>query len=123
MPVSIAAFVRDSGYLRKWLLLGVAIGVVAGPGAVFDYRSLVPGFNTSGTAYAVHGSFLGFEPMFGTIVSGDELHPAQLIWFAVIGIISAAVGYLHARSFYDTVALTGRLPGCIVIKPPSADQR
>ena len=25
---------RDSGYLRKWLILGVAIGIIAGLGAV-----------------------------------------------------------------------------------------
>lgn len=116
--------------------IAVSLGIGAGIGAIFgaplggavlaasivyredfDYRSLVPGFITSGTAYAVYGSFLGFEPMFGTIVSDYELQPAQLIWFAVIGIISAAVGYLYARIFYGTVALTSRLPGGIVIKP------
>src|ERR1700753_748820 len=30
----VGAFVRNSGYLRKWLILGVAIGVIAGLGAV-----------------------------------------------------------------------------------------
>ncbi len=83
----------------------------------FDYRSLIPGFITSGTAYAVYGSILGFEPMFGTIVGDYKLQPAQLIWFAVIGIVSAAVGYLYARVFYGTVALTAKLPGGIVVKP------
>jgi CIC family chloride channel protein len=116
--------------------IAVSLGIGAGIGAIFgaplggavlaasivyredfDYRSLVPGFITSGTAYAVYGSFLGFEPMFGTIVADYHLRPAQLIWFAVIGIVSAAVGYLYARIFYGTVALTGRLPGDIVVKP------
>ena len=30
----LGAFVRNSGYLRKWLVLGVVIGVIAGLGAV-----------------------------------------------------------------------------------------
>jgi CIC family chloride channel protein len=35
----------------------------------------------------------------------------------VIGIVSAAIGYLYARVFYGTVALTKRLPGGSVLKP------
>ena len=35
----------------------------------------------------------------------------------VIGIVSAAIGYLYARTFYATVALTHRLPGGSVLKP------
>src|SRR6476661_1613052 len=36
----VGAFVRNSGYLRKWLILGVAIGVIAGLGAVVFYLLL-----------------------------------------------------------------------------------
>ena len=36
----LGAFVRGSGYLRKWLILGVAIGVIAGLGAVVFYLAL-----------------------------------------------------------------------------------
>ena len=35
----------------------------------------------------------------------------------LIGIVSAAIGYLYARMFYGTVALTHRLPGGPVLKP------
>lgn len=83
----------------------------------FDYRSLIPGFITSGTAYAVYGSFLGFEPLFGSVVRDYTFDPVQLTWFVLIGIISAAIGYAYARIFYGTVALTERLPGGIVVKP------
>src|ERR1700712_5108812 len=37
---SVGAFVRNSGYLRKWLILGVTIGVIAGLGAVLFYLAL-----------------------------------------------------------------------------------
>ncbi len=47
----------------------------------FDYKALIPGFVTSGTAYAVYGSILGFEPMFGRIAPDYVFEPAQLGWF------------------------------------------
>jgi chloride channel protein, CIC family len=36
----LGAFIRNSGYLRKWLILGIAIGVIAGLGAVVFYLAL-----------------------------------------------------------------------------------
>jgi CIC family chloride channel protein len=36
----LGSFVRNSGYLRKWLILGIAIGVIAGLGAVTFYLAL-----------------------------------------------------------------------------------
>src|SRR6202051_2135383 len=41
----------------------------------FDYRSLVPGFITSATAYAVYGSILGFNTILGVRAVG--LHSLQ----------------------------------------------
>ena len=38
MPLG--SFVRRSGYLRKWLILGVSIGIIAGLGAVVFYLML-----------------------------------------------------------------------------------
>ena len=83
----------------------------------FDYKALIPGLFTSATGYAIYGSILGFEPMFGFVAPDYRFDPRQLIWFLVIGLVSAAVGYLYARVFYGTVALTRRLPGGIVVKP------
>src|ERR1700755_276030 len=36
----LGAFVRRSGYLRKWLILGISIGIIAGLGAVVFYLAL-----------------------------------------------------------------------------------
>lgn len=85
----------------------------------FDYRALIPGFITSGTAYAVFGSLVGFEPLFGFVAPDYRFDPAQLAWFLIIGIICAAVGYLYARIFYGTVAFSDRLsvPAGAVVKP------
>jgi CIC family chloride channel protein len=83
----------------------------------FDYKALVPGFITSATGYAVFGSIIGFEPLFGFVAADYRFRPVQLPWFVVIGVVSAAVGYAYARTFYGTVALTRWLPGGSVIKP------
>jgi CIC family chloride channel protein len=117
--------------------IAVALGIGAGIGAIFaaplggavlaasityrddfDYRCLLPGFITSGIAYAVLGSFLGFEPLFGYIDAEYRFEKAwPLLWFVVIGLVAAAVGYAYARIFHATVALTRRLPGGAVLKP------
>ncbi|MDC8982964.1 chloride channel protein [Mycobacterium marinum] len=115
----------------------VALGIGAGIGAIFaaplggavlaasityrddfDYRSLLPGFITSGTAYAVLGAFMGFDPLFGYIDAEYRFEKAwPLLWFVVIGVVAAAIGYLYARVFHASVGLAHRLPGGPVIKP------
>ncbi len=117
--------------------IAVALGIGAGIGAIFaaplggavlaasipyrddfDYRCLLPGFITSGTAYAVLGAFLGFDPLFGYIDAEYRFEKAwPLLWFVVIGVVAAAIGYLYARTFHATVRLTHRLPGGPVLKP------
>ena len=121
----------EDGRVAVSLGIGSGIGAIFGAplgGAVlaasivyredFDYKALIPGFITSATAFAVLGSILGFDPLFGYLVTDFQFHhPAQLIWFVVLGVVAAAVGYLYARTFYGTVDLTKRLPGGKVIKP------
>jgi chloride channel protein, CIC family len=121
----------DDGRILVSLGVGAGIGAIFGAplgGAVlaasiiyredFEYRTLYPGFVTSATAYAVFGSFLGFDPMFGYVDAKYRFEEAApLLWFVVLGVIAAAVGYLYARTFYGTVSLTARLPGGIVLWP------
>ena len=40
MITRFGSFIRASGYLRKWLILGAGIGVIAGLGAVIFYLML-----------------------------------------------------------------------------------
>jgi chloride channel protein, CIC family len=121
----------DDGRVAVSLGIGSGIGAIFGAplgGAVlaasivyredFDYRSLIPGFITSATAYAVLGSILGFDPLFGFLAADYQFHqPLQLIWFVVLGIVAAGIGLLYAQTFYGTVNLTHRLPGGAVLKP------
>lgn len=121
----------DDGRTAVSLGIGAGIGAIFGAplgGAVlaasivyrqdFNYRVLIPGFITSATAYAVLGSILGFEPLFGYLASDFRFDkPFELGWYLLIGIVAAVFGYLYARIFYGTVALTALLPGNKVIKP------
>lgn len=121
----------EDGRVAVSLGIGSGIGAIFGAplgGAVlaasivyredFDYRSLIPGFITSATAYAVFGSVLGWEPLFGSVAGGFRFHhPLQLTWFVVLGIVCAAIGLLYAKAFYGTVGRTERLPGNMVLKP------
>ncbi|BDB39921.1 MULTISPECIES: chloride channel protein [Mycobacterium] len=121
----------DDGRVAVALGIGAGIGAIfAAPlgGAVlagsivyrddFDYSTLVPGFIASGTAYAILGAFLGFDPLFGFIDAEYRFERAwPLLWFVVIGVIAAAVGYLYARAFHVSARLARRLPGGPVLKP------
>ncbi|MCW2652545.1 MAG: clcA [Mycobacterium sp.] len=121
----------EDGRIAVSLGIGSGIGAIFGAplgGAVlaasivfredFDYKAMIPGFITSATAFAVFGSILGFDPLFGFVAADFRFHhPLQLIWFLLIGVVAAGIGYLYARTFYGTVSLTKRLPGGPVIKP------
>ena len=115
----------------------VALGIGAGIGAIFaaplggavlaasviyrddfDYRCLLPGFITAGTAYAVLGSFLGFDPLFGYIDAEYRFERAgPLLWFVVLGLAAAAVGYLYAEAFHFMVSLAHRIRIASWLKP------
>jgi CIC family chloride channel protein len=121
----------EDGRILVSLGVGAGIGAIFGAplgGAVlaasiiyrddFEYRTLYPGFVTSATAYAVFGSFLGFDPMFGYVDAEYRFEDAwPLLWFVALGVAAASVGYLYARIFYATGWLTARLPGGPVVKP------
>src|SRR6202161_4907891 len=61
---------------------------------------------------------MGFEPICGYVEAEYRFEEAwPLVWFVVLGVAAAAVGYLYARTFYGTVTLTARLPGGMVLWP------
>lgn len=117
--------------------IAVSLGIGAGIGAIFaaplggavlaasmpyrddfDYRCLLPGFITSGTAYAVLGAFLGFDPLFGYIDAEYRFERAwPLLWFLVLGLGAALVGYLYAECFHFAVSVTHRLRIGPIFKP------
>ena len=99
--------------------IAVAVGMAAGIGAIFRaplggavlgaellYRDdvesdvLVPSFIATIIAYSIFGSVEGFSPIFGIQARFGFNNPAQLGWYALIGLACGAVGLLYINNFY-----------------------
>ena len=133
--------------------IAVAVGMAAGIGAIFRaplggailgaellYRddvesdALVPSFIATIVAYSIFGAVEGFSPIFGTQARFGFSNPAQLAWYAVIGLACGLVGLLYIRGFYGLTdwfgrwtmpralrpAIAGFLVGCLALVVPGA---
>ena len=131
--------------------IAVAVGMAAGIGAIFRaplggavlgaellYRddvesdALVPSFIATIVAYSIFGAVEGFTPIFGVQASFAFSNPAQLVWYALIGIACGLVGLLYVRNFYGfskwfhawgpprwaKPAIAGFIVGCIGLVVP-----
>ena len=131
--------------------IAVAVGMAAGIGAIFRaplggavlgaellYRddvesdALVPSFIATIVAYSIFGAVEGFTPIFGVQASFAFSNPAQLTWYALIGLACGLVGLLYIRNFYGFTdwfdawapprwakpAIAGFLVGCIGLVIP-----
>ena len=109
--------------------IAVATGIGSGIGAIFgaplggavlaaeilyrddfDPAALLPCFIASSVSYAVFGSFEGFGPLFGYVGSYRFDDPAQLGWFALIGILGGLIGLLYAKGFYGIAKVSDGIP-------------
>ena len=131
--------------------IAVAVGMAAGIGAIFRaplggailgaellYRDdvesdvLVPSFIATIIAYSIFGAVEGFSPIFGAQARFGFANPAQLGWYALIGIACGAVGLLYVSNFYGLTdrftrwsvpralkpAIAGFAVGCIALVIP-----
>ena len=109
--------------------VAVATGIGSGIGAIFGaplggavlaaemlYRddfepaALLPCFIASAVSYVIFSLVEGFSPLFGYVASYHFTDPAQLIWFALIGLLAGLVGLLYAKGFYGLADLFHTLP-------------
>ncbi len=116
--------------------IAVAVGMAAGIGAIFRaplggavlgaellYRDdvesevLVPSFIATIIAYSIFGSVEGFSPIFGAQAQFGFTNPAQLGWYALIGLACGAVGLLYINNFYGLMDRFGRWSIPRVLKP------
>jgi chloride channel protein, CIC family len=107
--------------------IAVAVGIAAGIGAIFRaplggailgaellYRddvesdALVPSFIGTIVAYTIFGAVDSFNPIFGTQARFGFSNPAELGWYALIGIVCGVVGLLYINGFYGLTAWFGR---------------
>ncbi len=109
--------------------IAVATGIGSGIGAIFgaplggavlaseilyrddfDPAALLPCFIASSVSYAIFGSFEGFGPLFGYVGAYHFDDPAQLGWFALIGILGGLIGLLYAKGFYGIAQVFSGIP-------------
>lgn len=99
--------------------IAVAVGIGAGVGSIFkaplggailaaeilyirDFETdaLMPGFVASTVGYVVFCSFHGYEPTFS--FPDVSIHPIQLPFFALTGLICGFFGILYVTTFYKS---------------------
>jgi CIC family chloride channel protein len=99
--------------------LGMAIfGVeILYAGMVFESEALIYTVISSVTAYALHGFFAGWSPIFA-IPPGLSFHdPVTLLGYAVLGVVAGVVGVALPEVFYRTRDLFRKIPGPPHLKP------
>lgn len=67
----------------------------------FEVRALIPGLVASVTGYTVFGFVFGWDRLFTIPLDLVKYtHPASLILYAIVGLVSAAVSVVYVRTFY-----------------------
>ncbi len=132
--------------LGRWLDLtpsdariAVTVGIGSGIGAIFraplggailgaevlyredvEAEALIPSLIASIVGFAVFGAVEGFTPIFGTTGGYHFEHPAELGYYALIGVVAGIFGRLYSTSFYALTHLARRLPRTRMLNPAIA---
>jgi CIC family chloride channel protein len=99
--------------------LGMAIFAVEilYSGMVFESEALIYTVISAVTAYAIHGFFVGWSPIFA-IPTGLTFHsPSALLGFGLLGVLSGIVGAILPSVFYGIRDLFHRIPVPRHVKP------
>lgn len=93
--------------------LGMAIFAVEilYAGMVFEAEALLYTIVAAVSAYAVHGFFAGWEPIFAIPAGLAFRHPATLLGYALLGLLAGVVGAAMPALFYRVRELFAALPG------------
>lgn len=67
----------------------------------FEAEALIPSFISSTIAYSIFALFFGFDPIFDTPMYALS-HVAELIFYAILGIICAPLAIIYVKMFYWT---------------------
>jgi H+/Cl- antiporter ClcA/predicted transcriptional regulator len=116
--------------------IAVAAGIGSGIGSIFgaplggallsaeilyrddiEVEAIIPSMIASIIGYAVSSAFMGFQPLFGFAAPGFQFDPAQLGWFALIGVIGGFMGLGYSTSFYGLVKVFQRIPIPRFVRP------
>lgn len=132
------SFVGDALKLAvKDRRIAVAVGIGAGIGSIFkspfggamlsgeilysggdfETEALIPAFIASPIGYVIFASYAGFTPIFGNSVSYSFVHPANLVFYAMLGLACGVVGRAYTTTFYSVRRLFSALKVPRFVKP------
>lgn len=117
--------------------IAVAVGIGSGIGSIFgaplggallsaeilyrddiEVEAIIPSLVASVIGYTIFSSFMGFAPLFGyTAGSYHFSQPAQLLWYALIGVAAGFIGLGYAKGFYGISGVFARLPVPRYLRP------
>ena len=129
--------------LAQWLGLSVqerriavAVGMGAGIGSIFraplggalmaaeilyihdlEVEALIPALIASIVGYSIFSTVYGYVPIFGDQGNIGFMHPIQLLYYALLGVICGLGGLLYERSFYGITSVFHRLNLPRSVKP------
>ncbi|HUY29528.1 MAG TPA: chloride channel protein [Acidimicrobiales bacterium] len=83
----------------------------------FDPTVLVPSLISSIVGFSIFGAVEGYTPVFGFVSGYRFVHPLQLVWFALLGIVGGLVGLAYAKGFYGISSLFARMNVPLIVKP------
>ena len=116
--------------------IAVAAGIGSGIGSIFgaplggallsaeilyrddiEVEAIIPSMISSIIGYAVSSAFMGFQPLFGFAAPGYQFDPAQLGWFALIGVVGGFIGLAYSTGFYGLSGVFSRLAVPRFVRP------
>jgi CIC family chloride channel protein len=74
-----------------------------------EIEALYPSLIASIVGYSIFGAWAGWEPIFGAQPDLAFSNPAQLFYYAVLGLLCGIFGIIYAKTFYGTVRISQRL--------------
>jgi CIC family chloride channel protein len=75
-------------------------GEILYSGGDFETEALIPAFIASPIGYVIFASYAGFTPIFGNTVTYSFTHPANLAFYAMLGLACGVVGRGYTATFY-----------------------
>lgn len=99
--------------------LGMAIFAVEilYAGMIFESEALIYTVISAVVAYALHGFYAGWSPVFAIPEDLGFTHPQALLGFAVLGLLAGIMGAVLPGMFYGIRDMFAKLPGPPHLKP------
>jgi len=83
----------------------------------FEVEALLPGFIASPVGYVIFTAYVGITPIFGGNIAYSFTHPANLVFYAILGLLCGPVGRVHTTVFYKTKGFFSSLRIPKIAKP------